>query len=274
MRNYGTRQNPVRISSLPSLLKCTAMVYARLVQDEEHSSQAAIDGTAVGRAIELWHRGQSLEEAVRIAAEENPTALMDRVEKMFLGYANDPEIANLGCVVVEHMEQAVEFEYDGVWFRGHPDQVREKDGVRYVWDTKAGSYAGRQGGRYILGACALQIIGYAVALGCQPGGILRLCGYENKGQPGQIIFPAKFDWDWCYTLLSAAAAEVKRMRRGHYSFRPGDTCAYCEFGPAGECFQAVKQYGGGRCSVCRAATEPGRRTCSDACLRIAKGTRP
>lgn len=241
----------VRASTLNSLANCSGFGLIKI--DEERGEryvggQAAQNGSAVGRVIELWHRkGETplaLSEAIdqaRWEGSEWPDADWDRVTKWAAGYAADPR--NLGVVVPEWQEREVRLHLppapedptgQPIEIVGHVDQIRRHPvtGGLSVWDLKSGSY----GGEDMRNMYAWQIAAYALAcsesmgLGpILPGGVIRLRGYDRVKPTDEdvVFFETPWSLDQCRNMMDTVAFHVANLRRGVVPLNPGTYCRYC-----------------------------------------------
>lgn len=256
----------MRASALTGLANCAGFAYIRL--DLERGpryvgGQAAQNGSAVGRVIELWHRKGEDESAMIEAIEQSrwegsdwPDADWDKIIKWARAYADDP--ANLGVVVPEWQEREVRLTLDPapedptgdpIEIVGHVDQIRRHPvtGGLTVWDLKSGS----AGGEDMTRTYAWQLACYALActqsLGMGdvlPGGILRLRGYDAtpRGNP-RVAFSVAWSLDQCREMMGSVRFHVANIRRGAIPLNPGTYCRYCPAGPdpsrCGERVQAI-----------------------------------
>jgi len=243
--NYGTKENPARISSAPMLLSCSGFVAMKIIELNmagDESGEQARTGTAVGRAVELLHWGKPCRTAIETACAEDPTLTSQQIahiNRMVSRYADDPRNGKnspLGSVVRETQETEVRVEISGVHFIGHPDQVRRlSDGRLQVWDLKAGKM---HRGQYAVWNYAAQLALYSVALTettgdpVLPGGIIDMQAYNRVRDPIPLCGeePAFVFADWCYgdclSLARCVAKAVKDVRRGG-SVVPGGHCGFC-----------------------------------------------
>lgn len=225
----------MRISSLPSLAACPGWWLLRKREDagdgDRRPKPAADTGSAAGRAIQLYHEGHPRREAIALAEQEAPArfpaADLARMRRLADAYMRDPnnppEIAtDLEREVVLDLADA-----DGAPLRlvGHVDQVRNGK----VYDIKAGQ---AHDGRAMLSVHALQLAAYAVAGGWEPGGILRLAGYEDGGA---IRFECPWDAATARALLEVTRRDVADLRAGRVLVRPGNFCSWCPASNVGAC---------------------------------------
>lgn len=248
-------ETPLRISSLSSTVRCPGFLVSRLVED--NAGKAAQNGSAVGRVCQLWHEGWVLEEAIRKAQQEGdewPQADWDTVRLWAAAYCADPRngpSSEYGAVVRGSCERVVTLclppdpedpTRQPVYFRGHVDQIRERNGQLYVWDIKSG----RGSGEELLAEYAWQLAAYSLA--CTqtmgrlvlPGGIIRLRAYDRHGSSAPGVF-----WETPWTpedvasMLSSALHEIGVIRSGKIPLRPGLHCAWCPSSPFWSCHQRV-----------------------------------
>jgi hypothetical protein len=252
LRHFGRKTNPIRVSSLPMLLTCPGFAVLRMLE-EDSAGQAAIDGTTIGRACELWHNGLSTEDALRDSLGENPLATETFVNSILTEYAQDPRNDELNAslpVLPAFQEQEVKIKLRGGsgWFYlvGHVDQVRQdEDGNLWIWDLKAGRmYGGNQMVDVYAAQQALYAIGMSELLG-RPvgyGGIVRLRGYigrTNSQFPVEdrpVFFHAGWDLGRCVKFAQRITHTLDDIRRGRVQIAPGGQCTFC---PAGGAFNCV-----------------------------------
>lgn len=209
LRDFATKDEPLRMSALTSLKSCPGSV-VMAIDAEDSGGKAADTGTAVGLMIELFHRGLSVADCVRQAAEGAedglnvageqrgcfPEADIDLAGKWFERYARDPRNPR-NAVVKESLEVEVTLTLDPlpedptgkpIFLVGHIDQIRPDpdDGIWEVWDVKSGCHSGDemvleyawQQAAYTLGAAQL------FKRPVRWGGIINVRGYEK-----QILVP-------------------------------------------------------------------------------------
>lgn len=222
----------MRISSLPSLASCPGWWLLRQREPERTVGMAADTGSAAGRAVQLYHAGHPPREAVALAEQEAPQkfprADLKRARRLAEAYVADP--ANPPDVATD-MEREVSCtleDADGAPFRlvGHVDQVR----AGKVWDLKAGVF---HGGSQLLQAHAMQLAGYSIAGGYEPGGILWLAAYE---QPGTVVgWHCPWGRAEAEQLLDTVRADAADLRAGRVLVRPGPHCDWCPAKNPGAC---------------------------------------
>jgi hypothetical protein len=252
---------PKRVSALNSLAKCPGLVAARTALPSE-SGKAADTGTAVGRGIELWHKGMELTPLLLQVGEEqasHPKADWEAVAKTVTGYCNDPR--NPPDVVVPdslELEVTLRLEPDEddptgkpIVLVGHTDQVRyaypdhpdrENLGL-LLFDVKNG----RASGDEMVMDYAYQLAAYTVALESHygvgevmTGGIIRTKGYLSKvkdattgklrrAEPGEhrVFHHAGWTIDTCHAILGNVRYLIGQVRAGVIVAQPGAHCRYC-----------------------------------------------
>lgn len=202
----------MRASGLNMLMKCQGFSVFDLEEDRP-VGKAAHTGTAVGRAIELYHRGSENNEAMNQVRREaltgidghDPFNLADwsEVTKMFNSYTEDARNPR-SAVVVDSLEEKVTLRLDPhpndptglpIIINGHTDQVRRSGSNYYVWDIKSG----KADGKSMIGAYMYQQCAYTMAYkqkypdrNVSWGGIIRTRGYmSNRRVPNPNYDPDK-----------------------------------------------------------------------------------
>lgn len=256
MIGLGTKDNPVRCSSLPMLLSCQGFHVMRQLYTDG-SGVAATMGTAVGRGAELWHEGRRSEEAVETALGEAEGGLgtrdVETVTQIITAYCEDPRNGSFGLtqVLPESQEYELNFEYEGVYFSGHMDQIRRhEDGKLYVWDLKNGKM---YGGQQMTDAYAAQLAMYAVGASRdfnEPvgvGGIIRTRGYIGKANlklhvgDRPVFFPCDWHEGAVESIASQVVKAVKSINAGEISIGPGSHCGFCPAGGVGNCTKILAE---------------------------------
>lgn len=260
MRIYGTRACPIRMSSLPMLSRCPGFVMLRdrrFYEGEDRDSKAANTGTAVGRAVELYHRGLEMREALDQVKKEKEQgarglALADlaRVDTMADRYARDPR--NPYPVVIESsLELEVKLELppwehdptrEPIYLVGHVDQIRRcpKTGGAFLWDVKAG----RVDGLDMVYEYAWQQAAYCLAstetLGEQVlmGGIIRMQDYL-KLNPGPAFYFSPWTPEQLRVMMETVRQHVAWLRAGVFHLHPGKHCSWCPAGGPHLCAENV-----------------------------------
>ena len=240
---------PKRMSSLNGLTICPGLHAMRAASDDT-SGKAAQTGSAVGRMIELWHRGTlpgDLHLAVEAqAASEWPLADLDTARGWLTAYLADPrnwDDSEHGEVIPESLEQEVVYNLpcdesdptgEPIRLVGHMDQVRRSPGGLKVWDVKSG----RPSGTEMIAAHAWQLAAYALGATALygepvlPGGIIRLRGYDSKRTkpPKNVFYQTPWTLDQCRDMLGSPAYLIAMLRRGEVLSLPGASCVWCPGG--------------------------------------------
>lgn len=227
LRDFGTKEHPLRASSLTSLKACPGSL-VMAIGAEDHGGKAADTGTAVGQMIELFHRGLSVQDSVKKTEEmmedggviggtdrhSYPLADIPLAQKWMERYAADPRNP-VDSVIEESLEVEVELDLDPfptdptgkkIHIVGHIDQIRAdpEDGIWEVWDVKSGS---RHNGDEMVLEYSWQQAAYT--LGAMKhfkrpmrwGGIVYVRGYEK-----QILVPNP---KWVYGSKEPRRKRVK-----------------------------------------------------------------
>ncbi len=254
-KDFGRKDRPIRMSAVPMLLTCPGFAVLRSLEDD-HAGQAAVNGTSIGRACELWHNGKLVEDALQESLGENPLMEMDFVSGILNEYAIDPRNGPMGSlrVLSEFQEQEVNVRLKGksgyFYLKGHVDQVRQdEDGNLWIWDLKAGRM---YGGNQMIDCYAPQQILYALGmselLGVDVGygGIVRLRGYigrNNLKMPVDerpVFFAANWTRDRCQMFADRITLTLDDIRRGRIQAAPGSQCSFC---PAGGVINCIPRLG-------------------------------
>lgn len=252
----GTKENPVRCSSLPMLLTCPGF-YAMRNLYSDGAGVAADMGTAVGRGAELWHHGQSPSDCVETALGEAEGRLGEKdakvVSDIITEYCLDPRNGHLALtqVLPESQELALKFEYKGIHFSGHMDQVRRhEDGKLYVWDIKNGKmYGGTQMVECYSPQLALYCIGATQYFG-EPvnyGGIIRTRGYIGKTNLAKFVgdrpvfFPANWSEGTAEFVADQVVRTVERMQANEIDVAPGSQCSFCPGAGVSNCSRILNE---------------------------------
>lgn len=232
--DIGTEAHPIWISRLDALIACPwrflAMEFKWL---DDQPGEPAHTGSALARAVELWHNGRSLEEVlerVRVEAFHGarpfPLANMQDVRDMLSAYVADARNARELVVAVE--KRCKGEVYPGLWVTGILDQRRVDD---TIWDVKSGKWAAPA-------EYAAQICAYSKLEGCRPGGIIKTRDY-TKREPGPVFYALPFDDQDVMTVLRGVAVELDRIRRGEVVARPCLSCRWCAWGGYESCLKAL-----------------------------------
>lgn len=194
---FATPDFPLRGSALTYLFKCAGTkVGDMLNEDNDSGGQAAHSGTAVGRAVEIYH-GTDLDfdaimSQVQKESKDDPRpfdkADWGTVKRMFRNYTLDSRNPR-SAVLPESLEEVVTLELPPhpsdktekpIYLTGHLDQVRPVDGTYEIWDLKAGKPSGYE----MVADYAYQQILYTTAYKAKYpdrrvvwGGIIRLRDY-------------------------------------------------------------------------------------------------
>lgn len=250
-------KSQVRISSLPKLFACEGAWLANFDRyvTPKAGSAAAHTGTAVGRAIELYHKDKSrgAQAILRQVKEESktgeggpgglPFVKMNsaRVRRVLEAYYSDPR-TRAGVVLTEYR---VTFELAGITFTGTMDQVRSRDNYLEPWDLKLTVRPGEEAAYHYM----MQVAGYTVGLAesqaakgrfVRPGGIIRLSDFEDveENAKPRVFYPCSElqSLRTCRALLTHAAKKVKRLLGGgEVNLSPGYHCSYCDYSGPGAC---------------------------------------
>lgn len=267
---FASVEYPLRISSLTTLRACEPGAVLRWRQDlgidvmDRSGSKAADTGTAVGRAVELWHRRrdrdstsimqQVEEEAAGIPPSRPPflEADLEEVARTLFRYRNDPR--NIAADVPEwSLEAEVRLTLpphpldptgEAVHLAGHLDQIRIERGIAWVWDLKHS----RHGGPALVAGYSWQQCIYALAAEAtfrRPvgwGGIIRTSAYGVRGagktvgdDEYNVFFPAGLQPEQLAAVADSVRFAVALARRGDAPLRPGDHCGWCPAGSLAAC---------------------------------------
>lgn len=266
----GSVEYPLRISSLTALRACEHGAVLRWRQDlgidvmDRTGSKAADTGTAVGRAVELWHRRrdrdlagimqQVEEEAAGVPPSRPPflEADLEETARTLLRYTRDPR--NVAADVPEwSLEAEVRLTLpphpldptgEAVHLVGHLDQIRIERGIAWVWDLKHS----RHSGPALVSGYSWQQAIYALAAEATFrrtvgwGGIIRTTGYLVRGAGKSVgdgeynvMFPAGLQPEQLAVIADSVRFAVALARRGDAPLRPGDHCGWCPAGGVDSC---------------------------------------
>lgn len=242
---YASEHDRLRASSLTTLGRCPRLHELQRVSSE--SGAAADTGSAVGRAIQLWHEGYTLGDALatieRECSAKFPRAKLDEATeraKLYMGDDRNPPPSAFHCELEVNLVLPRWPDDDSghdVHIRGHLDQIRRgEDGRLRVWDVKDGS----PGGVDMIHGYAWQLAAYAVgataALGepVLPGGIIRTRGYKVGSDPSvaSVFFATPWSLATCSAMLENVAFHVYLIRTGQVLRQPGSHCSWCSLSPA------------------------------------------
>jgi hypothetical protein len=250
LKGLARKDNPIRMSALPMLLTCNGFHVLRLLE-EDTAGVAAINGTAIGRACELFHNGE--EGCVTKSLEENPGAEEDLIASLFNEYVQDPRNGEMAYLQVlpKYQEVEVNARLRGTtgyhYFKGHIDQLRRDErGRLWVFDLKnTKMYGGAQCVNVYAAQQVMYAIGMSELLG-EPvgyGGIIRTRGYIGRTNlklpvdERPVFFDAYWDLEKCQAFAKKQIVPtLDRLRRGTVAIAPGTQCSYC---PAGGAFNCV-----------------------------------
>ncbi len=209
--DFATKDCPLRGSALTALFRCAGSKVGDMIEEHDDTGgKAAHSGTAVGRAIEVYHATEldfdSIMDQVKKESNEAerpfPKADWGEVGRMFRNYTLDSRNPR-SAVLPESLEEVVELELPPheldptgkpVYLTGHLDQVRFVNGTFEIWDLKAGKPTGWE----MLTEYAYQQVVYASAYKAKYperkvawGGIIRLRDYlaEKKRVPNPDYDP-------------------------------------------------------------------------------------
>lgn len=254
----GSASTPIRASSLDDLYSCELFWLLRHM-DDYGSSTAAETGTACHRAIELWHTGRSLREALvqtSMESTEEPRPFAgydeDTTARLVTAYTDDPRNHPREHVVAQELTVRLVLEphpWDKtqapIHISGRIDQIRGTGGLRRLWDIKTSTRTGEQ----ILNSAAMQQAAYLVALQTSEwapvhaGGIIRLRGYApRKSTPPEecaVFFAYDLTIDAARALLDSIRLKVAALRAGEACISPGDWCRGCPDQSPGQCLRRI-----------------------------------
>lgn len=258
---FGTPEFPLRVSSVPGLLKCSAnlmLQFENLIPDRD-SSPAADTGTLVHKAAELWHADPlgNVECAWAAALAESPekSPLADPLDarKLYDKYvalaSNTPgtsEAYQYGPVIPElqEIEVYLTLEPDDddptgepVYLVGHCDQVRlDCQGVKRIWDIKTTRKTGEPALHEYSPQLALYALATAATIGepVEPGGLILLRGKHP-------MFSALWTADHALMIADAVRRAVAHVRRRDALPSPGDYCKWCAAGGLQNCVPLIRR---------------------------------
>lgn len=224
-------------------------------------SKARDTGTAVGVAVELYHRGHrwaAIERLTRAASrggtERRPFAGADLDEALRAArrYASDPRNP-VEIVERESLERRVELRLEPhhtdptgepVYLRGHLDQLRHAGGgVLELWDVK---HSHRVDPRDLPMSYAAQLALYVLAANATLGRPVRLGGiistreYLRRGREtdpsaARAFLPLPWRLEDCEALASLVVERVADIRAGRPRLSPGPHCGFCPSGGFPRC---------------------------------------
>lgn len=195
--------------------------------------QAADTGSAVHRAVELWHRGKSYDDALAEALAEAPVkypkADPDETRLFFRPYTEDER--NKNATIIES-EKRITFECSAdetrVMFQGTFDQLRNEQGAYVLRDLKTGK---RHDGYQMLSSHAYQLYAYwygAVQIGRKVDavGVIRAYDYRSR-TPGPVFWTSPASYQTAERAMKRVVRMVARLRRGEIDIVPGIACGIC-----------------------------------------------
>ncbi len=250
-KTIGTKENPVRCSKVKTLLQCERWFVMDVLKLRDNpSGEAAQNGTVAAGAVEDWHKlggdiGKAMTSAQARLGKDNPLADWVLAHTVLTKYDADkrnapgeliPEDPTWGKVHNDSIEMPVEFEVEGIWYRGKIDYVREPEpGVLCVWDEKLSRM---WTGQKIVNDHAAQISLYTVGLremlgdptiDVRPGGIVRLTDYTLKTQ-GQVFHPARWTYEQAMLYVKNISRRIKLLREKKFTLEIGvSTGYYCDW---------------------------------------------
>lgn len=260
LAKFATANHPIRVSSLPSLIRCPAqMSLIHLDVIERTSGKAADTGSAAHFAIAAYHKGAGVDDSLKAMIEatpEFPLADFKEATKFVHHYTKDPRNRQDICVEAEFR---VEFQIpchptdptgEPIHLTGTCDQVRYADSGYEVWDYKTGGDTGFE----MLSHFVPQLAGYTTGVSfkypnVRVGGIIRGMGYRSRGvdkgepSPDGVFFKANMSLDDCAIILNRVRAIVAGIRRGEALYGPGVACEWCPYGSIGTCIPVGKAQG-------------------------------
>jgi hypothetical protein len=270
LRRFATEGAPLRVSALTSFQQCMTWAVMSWVEEQMNAirdggSKAADTGTAVGTAVELWHRGvraerimEQVENASRGLLQGRPpfpAADLGETARVLRRYSRDPRNPR-DIVLPDSLEMTVDLTLDPhptdptglpVVFKGHLDQLRMgSDATLEVWDLK---HSHAHTGHALVARYSWQQAVYALATAAtlgravRWGGIIRTTGYLIKSADKRAPddFAVFYGSGWGIEDCKAAALQVTHLvslvRSGALLLTPGDFCGWC---PA-QSFQACRR---------------------------------
>lgn len=245
MRDFATKNKPLRASALPALVKCgwRAVLLEESTIDDT-SGKAADTGSALHAGAAAWHKSErdtsSALKSLRDSIAEFPLADLDDAERQFQAYIADPRNQTAEVVAVE---EKVEIEIapaphdptqTPIYVKGTLDQIRlDAAGVPRVWDIKTTA----RGVVYALHEYTFQLAAYVLAAcrmfpAVQPGGFILTRAYLRRGvraadMPDGVFVEVPWTAEHCDRLLDSVRNRVVEIRSGRVSLGPGDHCRYC-----------------------------------------------
>ena len=237
---FGTREYPLRPSSLGRLVKCpmSVLIPFFFFQDGE-GRPGAQTGSLVHAGVEAFHRADgsavAAREALAEAVQTFPEGDREKARRWLDAYLADP--TNKSAAVAA-CELKVDLEYKGVFVRGTLDQIRRNDdGTLVVWDLKTGTSLQADD---VVAEYQFQQAAYVLAarqtlkLDVTPGGIIYAAGYDKPR--GRRFLPMGVRVADCEQLMDEVVREVQHIRTGGRAYRPtADHCKWCDYKPYPQC---------------------------------------
>lgn len=236
---FGSRDMPLRPSSLPKLLACPMSVLLSW-GDGSEGNAGSHTGSVVHHAVQAFHRvpggdPAAAQEAMAAAYATFPEADRKKAKRWVDAYVADP--TNLEATVVA-CELPVSLEYKGVFVTGTLDQIRQDTtGTLLVWDLKTGTSLLADD---VVAEYQIQQAAYVLAANqtlkklVTPGGIIMAAGYDKTY--GRRFLPNGVTLSHCEHLMDAVVREVEGVRSGLRLFRPSAAgCRYCPHKPYPNC---------------------------------------
>jgi len=257
LRLFGSRDKPLRASSLPKLVGCPLSLVVKVLGEEDFSSKAADTGSAMHKAAAIWHaKDHSAELAVAVMherKEEYPLADMDEAERIFSRYIADERNTTAKLVLIEQKVEIVlpplpeDQTGQEIYISGTLDQVREAPGNDLgVCDIKTGDsmdgvemllYYAMQQAAYQYGAAKL--LGKRV----RTSSIIRTRDYFKRGGPGKVFYEAPWTDDNAEQMLLAIRRLVASIRNGAVWSAPGGDCFRCSLANPANCVPMLHTIG-------------------------------
>lgn len=244
MISFATEERPLRASRIPSLLVCS-MSEISLLRPDGESSVAADTGSAVHKAIALWHRDAKGDAAVALGAmkafrEEYPAADLRVAAQHFHGYIQDERNQGLETPLIEEKvtvrlpPSPQDPTGQDIVIIGHLDQVRVVSSGFMLVDYKTG---GSLTGVQMVNAHMAQMAVYAVGaeqlgFSCNSIAIVRTLDYL-KGGP--VFWHLPFGVHGAKQILREVADTVADIRRGRIRITPHRDCSWCQHGSPVNC---------------------------------------
>lgn len=261
---FGTEEYPIRCSSLTSLQSCDYWWALKWQENYDMTlrspgGKACDNGTGVGFAIELFHRGVDMDAImpkVELASkglmqnkEPFPNVDLGEVRRVLAHYVRDPRNPR-DAVVTSSLEQEVRLELEPhptdptgkrIYFKGHLDQIRETPAGLFIWDLKHSRFAGRELVQKYSWQQACYSLAATATLG-RPvgwGGIIATKGYltRAKRDPGTqaVFYPSGWTLNHCRDAMNVVRLFVARIRSGQFAPTPGTFCTFCPRGDFQSC---------------------------------------